>query len=101
MGANGCGKSTLYEPSGLLRPAKGSRVAAGKTAGLQARTTGLRQQVATVFQDPEQQIFIPISIKMLRLVYVLGVPEAEITRRVDEALTLADSTFRHISPFSV
>jgi cobalt/nickel transport system ATP-binding protein len=62
VGANGCGKSTLFmNLSGFAPAARGGAVA-GKTAGLQqARLLALRQQVATVFQDPDQQIFIPIS----------------------------------------
>ncbi len=55
VGANGCGKSTLFmNLSGLLRPQQG----AGREAELQqARSAGAAQQVATVFQDPDQQIF--------------------------------------------
>ncbi|EAA5642653.1 ATP-binding cassette domain-containing protein [Salmonella enterica subsp. enterica serovar Javiana] len=57
----------------------------------------LRQQVATVFQDPEQQIFYTdIDSDIAFSLRNLGVPEAEITRRVDEALTLVDAQhFRH------
>lgn len=62
----------------------------------------LRQQVATVFQDPEQQIFYTdIDSDIAFSLRNLGVPEAEITRRVDEALTLVDAQHFAISPFSV
>ncbi|EHC78088.1 ATPase component CbiO, partial [Salmonella enterica subsp. enterica serovar Montevideo str. S5-403] len=46
--------------------------------------SALRQQVATVFQDPEQQIFYTdIDSDIAFSLRNLGVPEAEITRRVD------------------
>lgn len=74
VGANGCGKSTLFmNLSGLLRPQKGAVLWQGKPLDYSKRgLLALRQQVATVFQDPEQQIFfILISIATLRLVYVI------------------------------
>lgn len=75
VGANGCGKSTLFmNLSGLLRPQKGAVLWQGKPLDYSKRgLLALRQQVATVFQDPEQQIFILISIATLRLVYVIWV----------------------------
>ncbi|MCS5857169.1 ATP-binding cassette domain-containing protein [Klebsiella pneumoniae] len=71
VGANGCGKSTLFmNLSGLLRP----------------------QQGATVFQDPDQQIFYTdIDSDIAFSLRNLGVAEEEIARRVDEALTLVDA----------
>lgn len=48
----------------------------------------LRQQVATVFQDPDQQIFYTdIDSDIAFSLRNLGVAEEEIARRVDEALT--------------
>jgi ABC-type cobalamin/Fe3+-siderophores transport system ATPase subunit len=63
VGANGCGKSTLFmNLSGLLRPQQGAVMWQGKPLDYSKRgLLALRQQVATVFQDPDQQIFIPIS----------------------------------------
>lgn len=54
VGANGCGKSTLFmNLSGLLRPQKGAGVVAGKTAGLQqARTTGAAPASCDGFSGP-------------------------------------------------
>lgn len=58
--------------SGLLRPQKGAVLWQGKPLDYSKRgLLALRQQVATVFQDPEQQIFILISIAILHLVYVI------------------------------
>ncbi len=57
----------------------------------------LRQQVATVFQDPDQQIFYTdIDSDIAFSLRNLGVAEEEIARRVDEALTLVDA--RGVSP---
>lgn len=99
VGANGCGKSTLFmNLSGLLRPQKGAVLWQGKPLDYSKRgLLALRQQVATVFQDPEQQIFYTdIDSDIAFSLRNLGVPEAEITRRVDEALTLVDAQhFRH------
>ena len=59
VGANGCGKSTLFmNLSGLLRPQQGAVMWQGKPLDYSKRgLLALRQQVATVFQDPDQQIF--------------------------------------------
>lgn len=67
VGANGCGKSTLFmNLSGLLRPQEGAVMWQGKPLDYSKRgLLALRQQVATVFQDPDQQIFIPISTAIL------------------------------------
>ncbi|EDM1757207.1 energy-coupling factor ABC transporter ATP-binding protein [Salmonella enterica subsp. diarizonae] len=99
VGANGCGKSTLFmNLNGLLRPQKGAVLWQGKPLDYSKRgLLALRQHVATVFQDPEQQIFYTdIDSDIAFSLRNLGVPEAEITRRVDEALTLVDAQhFRH------
>lgn len=73
VGANGCGKSTLFmNLSGLLRPQKGAVLWQGKPLDYSKRgLLALRQQVATVFQTPNSRFFIRISIATLRLVYVI------------------------------
>ncbi|MDC9593772.1 ATP-binding cassette domain-containing protein [Xenorhabdus sp. IM139775] len=99
IGANGCGKSTLLMTlSGILRPQKGA-VWWNNTPldyskkGLMA----LRQQVVTVFQDPDQQIFYTdIDSDLAFSLRNLGVDETEIQRRIDDALTRVDAqAFRH------
>ena len=57
----------------------------------------LRQQVATVFQDPDQQIFYTdIDSDIAFSLRNIGVDEKEIARRVEDALTLVDAQhFRH------
>ena len=94
VGANGCGKSTLFmNLSGLLRPQQGAVLWQGKPLDYSKRgLLALRQQVSTVFQDPEQQIFYTdIDSDIAFSLRNLGVPEAEIARRVDDALTLVDA----------
>ena len=69
---------------------------------LRQRLSGdaLRQQVATVFQDPDQQIFYTdIDSDIAFALRNLGVDEAEIARRVDDALTLVDA--QHFRPLPI
>ena len=94
VGANGCGKSTLFmNLSGLLRPQQGSVLWQGKPLDYSKRgLLALRQQVTTVFQDPDQQIFYTdIDSDIAFSLRNLGVAEDEIARRIDEALTLVDA----------
>ena len=99
VGANGCGKSTLFmNLSGILRPKQGAVMWQGKPLDYSKRgLLTLRQQVATVFQDPDQQIFYTdIDSDIAFALRNIGVPEAEIARRTDDALTLVDAqSFRH------
>lgn len=99
VGANGCGKSTLFmNLLGVLKPGQGEVLWQGEPLRYdKASLYALRQKVAMVFQDPDQQIFytdvfsdIAFSLRNL------GVPEAVIQQRVHEALTLVDaSPFQH------
>ena len=94
VGANGCGKSTLFmNLSGLLRPQQGAVLWQGKPLDYSKRgLLALRQQVTTVFQDPDQQIFYTdIDSDIAFSLRNLGVAEDEIARRIDDALTLVDA----------
>lgn len=99
VGANGCGKSTLFmNLNGVLRPQQGAVLWQGKP--LDYSKKGLiahRQRVATVFQDPEQQIFYTdIDSDIAFSLRNLGVEESEIRRRVQLAIELVDAqSFRH------
>lgn len=99
VGANGCGKSTLFmNLSGILRPQRGAVLWQGKALDYSKRgLLALRQQVATVFQDPDQQIFYTdIDSDIAFALRNIGVAEDEIARRTDDALTLVDAQgFRH------
>ncbi|UAK22140.1 energy-coupling factor ABC transporter ATP-binding protein [Kluyvera sp. CRP] len=94
VGANGCGKSTLFmNLSGLLRPQQGAVLWQGKLLDYSKRgLLALRQQVTTVFQDPDQQIFYTdIDSDIAFSLRNIGVAETEIARRIDDALTLVDA----------
>lgn len=99
IGANGCGKSTLFMTlSGLLRPQCGEVRWGDEVLNYNKKALmALRQQVVTVFQDPDQQLFYTdIESDIAFSLRNLNVPEAEVQRRVDEALTLVDAQhFRH------
>lgn len=106
LGANGSGKTTLLRClSGAVRPRAG-RVLLDEVpvsydrAGLRRH----RQNVQLVLQDPDDQLFSSdvrrdVSFGPLNL----GLPEAEVVARVDEALALlglsdlADRPVHHLS----
>ena len=101
VGANGCGKSTLFmNLSGLLRPQQGAVLWQGKPLDYSKRgLLALRQQVTTVFQDPDQQIFYTdIDSDIAFSLRNIGVAETEIARRIDDALTLVDAQQFRLQP---
>lgn len=99
VGANGCGKSTLFmNLNGVLRPKNGAVLWQGKAINYsKAGLIEHRQRVTTVFQDPEQQIFYTdIDSDIAFSLRNLSVNEAEIARRVEHAIQLVDAqSFRH------
>ena len=94
VGANGSGKSTLFMTLlGFLKPNSGfvcwndEPISYNKEDLYQ-----LRQNVAIVFQEPDQQIFYTdIKSDIAFSLRNLGVNETEITKRVANALTLVDA----------
>ena len=93
LGANGCGKSTLFmNLLGVLKPQRGQVCWQGSPIGYGKAALGqLRRRVAMVFQEPDQQIFYTDVVSDIAFALRnLGVEEAEISRRIDEALTLVD-----------
>lgn len=90
LGANGSGKSSLARHiNGLLLPTAGRVMVAGREVREYANVQDLRRLVGIVFQNPDNQIvgnsveedcaFGPEN---------LGVPRAEMRRRISEALAL-------------
>ncbi|KAB8334088.1 ABC transporter ATP-binding protein [Scytonema tolypothrichoides VB-61278] len=106
IGQNGCGKSTLFLlANGLYKPDKGTISWQGKPLQYNRDyLTNLRQKIGLIFQDPEQQLVAStveedISYGLCNL----GLPEAEIQQRVEQALVefglteLAQRPVHHLS----
>lgn len=95
-GANGSGKSTLARLcNGLLLPSEGEATVAGVGLGPDAPQAGdaslwrLRQQVGLVFQHPDNQLVAATVEEDVAFgPENLGLPPAEIRRRVEGALRL-------------
>lgn len=63
LGANGAGKSTLLlHVNGLLTPAAGRVVVEGITV-TDETARGVRRRVGLVFQDPDDQLFLPTLLE--------------------------------------
>ncbi|MBA3922062.1 MAG: ABC transporter ATP-binding protein [Nostocaceae cyanobacterium] len=90
IGQNGCGKTTLFLlANGLFKPQRGKVYYQGQPLVYNRRPLmELRQKVGLVFQNPEQQIVAStveedISYGLCNL----GLPDKEITQRVEQALS--------------
>ncbi len=92
VGANGAGKSTLLlHLNGVLAPEQG-QVRIGHVPLTRATLPDIRRTVGMVFQDPDDQLFMPtvhddVAFGPLNL----GLPPEEVEARVDEALTRVDA----------
>ncbi len=88
IGPNGSGKSTLARHfNGLLRPTTGTVRVRGMDTRDPAHTRAIRQTVGMVFQHPESQMVATIVEEDVAFgPENLGVPQAELRRRVREAL---------------
>ncbi|MDO4485628.1 MAG: energy-coupling factor transporter ATPase [Bacillota bacterium] len=89
IGQNGSGKSTLAKNiNGLLTPTSGRVIVDGLDTAAPENIWDIRQRVAMVFQNPDNQIVSSIVEDDVAFgPENLGVDPAEIRRRVDEALT--------------
>jgi len=91
LGENGSGKSTLARHlNGLLSPTSGSV----RVAGRDTRETPVQQmaaQVGYLFQNPDHQIFAATVREEVGFgPHNLGADEAEVERRVGEALEMVE-----------
>ncbi|MEW6219251.1 MAG: ABC transporter ATP-binding protein [Thermodesulfobacteriota bacterium] len=87
IGANGAGKSTLLlHLNGALTPQEG-RVRIGDYPLTAATLPAIRRTVGMVFQDPDDQLFMPTVREDIAFGPLnLGLPAAEVEEAVDRAL---------------
>ena len=87
LGPNGAGKSTLcLHLNGILTPQQG-RVTVGGLAVEKANLAEVRRRVGLVFQDPDDQLFMPTVAQDVAFGPAnLGLDRTEIDRRVAAAL---------------
>jgi len=87
IGANGAGKSTLLlHLNGCLAPTEGE-VRVGDFPVTRATLPEIRRTVGMVFQDPDDQLFMPTVFDDVAFGPLnLGLPVAEVERRVLESL---------------
>ena len=92
IGQNGSGKSTLAKNlNGLLLPTEGKVIIDGLDTAAPASTWNVRQKVAMVFQNPDNQIVSAIVEDDVAFgPENLGIDPAEIRQRVDRALESVD-----------
>ncbi len=101
LGHNGCGKSTLAKHfNGLLLPSGGTVYVSGMDTKDEAHYWDIRKAVGMVFQNPDNQIVATVVEEDVAFAPEnLGVPSAEIRKRVDEALkTVGMYDLRHHAP---
>ncbi|HPA19153.1 MAG TPA: ABC transporter ATP-binding protein [Verrucomicrobiae bacterium] len=87
VGANGAGKSTLLQHlNGYLAPTRGD-VRIGGQAFTRERIAEIRRSVGVVFQDPDDQLFMPTVFDDVAFGPLnLGVPPEEAERRAVASL---------------
>jgi energy-coupling factor transport system ATP-binding protein len=91
IGHNGSGKTTLLKNiTGLLRPTKGDIFIRGKNSR-EMSVSAISSEIGFVMQNPDRQLFADtvyaeaaFALKNMKL------PDAEIARRVEEALAAAE-----------
>lgn len=101
LGHNGCGKSTLAKHfNGILTATRGKVYINGIDAADEDRIFDIRQTVGMVFQNPDNQLVATVVEEDVAFAPEnLGVPPAEIRKRVDDALkTVSMYDYREHSP---
>ena len=106
LGSNGSGKTSLLQHfNALLRPTAGGVRFAGQPVDYsRGGRNALRRRVGLVFQNPDRQLFSASVIEDVSFGPLnLGLDEATVRRRVDDALAavglreLADKPVHHLS----
>lgn len=101
IGPNGCGKSTLAKQfNGVLLPSGGKVYVAGMDTTDENKLLEIRRTVGMVFQNPDNQIVSNVVEEDVAFAPEnLGVPPADIRRRVDDALkTVGMYEYREHAP---
>jgi len=101
VGANGAGKSTLLmHLNGFLMPTRGA-VRVGDAPVTKETLRDVRKTVGMVFQDPDDQLFMPTVHEDVAFGPMnLGLPAEEIETRVDDALERVNaSRLRNRPPY--
>lgn len=93
VGANGAGKSTLLmHLNGLLSPTRGT-IRIGDVPVLKDTLPDIRRTVGMVFQDPDDQLFMPTVREDVAFGPMnLGLPADEVDARVGDALERVGAT---------
>lgn len=88
LGHNGSGKSTFAKHlNAILLPCGGKVYVAGLDTSQEDKTIEVRRNVGMVFQNPDNQIVASVVEEDVAFACEnLGVPQAEMRQRVDEAL---------------
>ena len=94
IGTNGSGKSTLAKHFNvLLQPTEGTVIVCGFNTLDDEHIWNIRQHVGMVFQNPDNQIVAAVVEEDVAFgPENLGVPSAEIRKRVDDALAAVNMT---------
>jgi energy-coupling factor transport system ATP-binding protein len=100
IGRNGSGKTTLAKHlNGLLTPTAGEVVLGGRPVG-ELPLERLAQTVGYVFQDPDHQLFAASVVEEIAFgPRNVGLSEAEVDVRVEEALAAVELEERDADPF--
>lgn len=101
IGHNGSGKSTLAKHfNALLTPLSGDVVIDGMNTKDAEKVWEIRKTAGMVFQNPDNQLVATLVDDDVAFgPENLGLPPAEIVKRVDEALACVDMTdFKHKAP---
>jgi cobalt transport protein ATP-binding subunit len=87
VGPSGAGKSTLLLHLNGILPGNGAVRIMGQNLS-QSNLRQIRKQVGLLFQDPNDQLFCPTVLEDIAFGPInLGVPEDEVPRRVEKALS--------------